>query len=72
VSEQELINLAVAARSHASASYSKLAVGAALLTKSGRVFSRCNIEDISFGLTICAERFALGAAISNGEMESRD
>jgi cytidine deaminase len=44
-------------------------VGAALLTKSGRVFSACNIENISFGLTMCAKRVALGAALSDGQTE---
>lgn len=57
------------ARSHAHAPYSKFAVGAALLTKSGRVFSGCNIENISLGLTMCADRVALGAALSDGQKE---
>jgi cytidine deaminase len=69
VSEEELIKTASEARSHAYAPYSKFTVGAALLTKSGRVFSGCNVENISLGLTICAERVALGAAIANGEKE---
>ena len=57
------------ARSRAHAPYSKFTVGAALLTKSGRVFSGCNIENISLGLTTCAERVALGAAVSDGQKE---
>jgi cytidine deaminase len=69
VSEDELINAAMEARSHAHAPYSKFAVGAALLTKSGRVFSGCNIENISLSLTMCAERVALGAAVSDGQKE---
>lgn len=52
------------ARSHSP--YSKFRVGAALLTKSGRIFSGCNIENSSFSLTICAERTALFKAISEG------
>lgn len=59
----------MAARAHAYVPYSKFAVGAAIVTKSGRVFAGCNIENISFGLTICAERVALGAAVSSGERE---
>ena len=69
MSEDELINAAMEARSHAHAPYSKFAVGAALLTKSGRVFSGCNIENISLSLTMCAERVALGAAVSDGQKE---
>lgn len=69
MSEEELIDTAMAARAHAYVPYSKFAVGAAIVTKSGRVFAGCNIENISFGLTICAERVALGAAVSSGERE---
>ena len=46
--------------------YSKYAVGAALLTKDGRVFTGCNVENASFGLTICAERAALASAVAEG------
>jgi cytidine deaminase len=69
VSDSELIKTALGAWWHAHASYSKFAVGAALLTKSGRVFSGCNIENISLGLTMCAERVAPGAAVSDGQKE---
>jgi cytidine deaminase len=69
VSDSELIKAAMEARSNAHAPYSKFAVGAALLTKSGRVFLGCNIENISLGLTICAERVVLGAAVSDGQKE---
>jgi cytidine deaminase len=68
-SDSKLIKAAMEVRSHSYAPYSKFTVGAALLTKSGRIFSGCNVENISFGLTICAERVALGAAVSNGEKE---
>jgi cytidine deaminase len=54
------------ARDRAYAPYSKFAVGAALLTDSGEIFSGCNIENVSFGLTICAERVAVSAAIQAG------
>lgn len=46
--------------------YSKYPVGAAVLTKSGKIFMGTNIENASFGLTICAERIAIGNAIVNG------
>jgi len=64
-----LIDAAKQARASAYAPYSKFAVGAALLTKSGRIITGCNVENLSFGLTICAERAAVFTAIAGGEKE---
>lgn len=61
-----LADAARAARSHALAPYSGFQVGAALLASDGRVFSGCNVENASFGLTMCAERVALLKALSEG------
>jgi len=65
----DLIKMAIEARSHAYSPYSNIKVGAALLTKSDRIFTGCNIENSSFGLTICAERVAIFKALSEGETE---
>lgn len=61
-----IIDAATGARRHAYAPYSKFKVGVALLTRSGKIFVGCNVENVSFGLTICAERAALANAISQG------
>jgi cytidine deaminase len=62
-----LVEAARAAREHAHAPYSHFQVGAAVRTKSGRIFAGCNIENASYGLTVCAERVALLKALSEGE-----
>jgi len=66
VTDQELIQLAVQVREQAYVPYSKFKVGAALLSVDGRVFTGANVENASYGLTICAERAALFKAVSEG------
>lgn len=64
---KKLINSAKRAMKNAYAPYSKFRVGAAIITTSGRIYTGCNIENASYGLTLCAERVALFKAISEGE-----
>lgn len=66
---QELVNKAYEAMEFAYTPYSKFNVGAALLTKSGKVYTGCNIEFASYGATNCAERTAIFKAISEGEKD---
>jgi len=64
---ESLIAAARSAREHAHAPFSNFRVGAAVRAKSGRIFSGCNVENSTYGLTLCAERVAIFKAISEGE-----
>ncbi|BEP29673.1 cytidine deaminase [Helicovermis profundi] len=66
---KELVRKAYEVRDNAYAPYSKYKVGAALLTKNGKIYLGCNVECGSFGGTNCAERTALFSAIADGEKE---
>jgi cytidine deaminase len=67
--KRSLINLANEARRYAYAPYSNYQVGAALRTKSGRIFTGVNVESAAYPTTICAERVAIYKAVSEGERE---
>lgn len=69
MTDRELLDTAVKAAENSYSKYSRFRVGAALLTKDGRVFTGCNIENASFSLTNCAERTALFKAVSEGVTE---
>ncbi|WP_069997998.1 cytidine deaminase [Cellulosilyticum sp. I15G10I2] len=69
---KELLLKAKEAMAYAYTPYSKFNVGAAVLTKSGKIYTGCNIENASFGATNCAERTALFKAVSEGEKEITD
>ena len=62
-----LIEAAKQARENAHAPYSNFRVGAALRSTSGRIFGGCNVENATYGLTMCAERVAIFKAVSEGE-----
>jgi cytidine deaminase len=69
---QSLIETATAARLQSVAPFSNFLVGAALRTKAGKVYTGCNIESASYGLTVCAERVAIWKALSEGERDFTD
>ena len=69
--EQELTAAAWAARENAVADFSRFRVGAALETTEGKIFTGCNIENATYGLTVCAERVAVWKALSEGQRSFR-
>ena len=74
VSEQtksDLIQQAISVRGNAHAPYSGFSVGAAVLTDAGEIFVGCNVENASYGLSICAERAAICSAVSSGQKTIR-
>src|SRR5689334_19893531 len=66
---RQLIETAKQAAEKAYAPYSRFPVGAALLTSSGEIITGVNVENVSYGLTICAERSAVATAISQGHLQ---
>jgi len=67
IDKKKLIRAAIQAREYSYSPYSGYCVGAALLTADGKIYTGCNFENASFGAGTCAERTALGAAITAGE-----
>lgn len=67
--KQQLIKEAITAREQAYVPYSKFKVGAAVITKSGKVYHGCNIENAAYSMTNCAERTAMFKAVSEGDNE---
>lgn len=69
--QEKLLDAAQKARENSYSPYSKFKVGAAVLTDDGRIFSGTNIENASYGLTVCAERNAIFAAVGAGKRKLR-
>ncbi|MDH5638805.1 MAG: cytidine deaminase, partial [Nitrospinota bacterium] len=68
VTDEELVRLAVDAMEKAYAPYSNFRVGAAVATEGGAIFTGANVENASYGLTVCAERVAIFQAVSQGHI----
>jgi cytidine deaminase len=69
MNRESLLQAAIDARRNAHAPYSNFPVGAAIECSDGTVFTGCNVENLSFGLTMCAERVAVGAAVAAGHRD---
>jgi len=67
LNQNQLLQLACEASQNAYAPYSKFKVGACVLYEDGNVYKGCNVENASYGLTLCAERNAVSSAIANGQ-----
>ena len=67
--EEQLIQSAIEAQTNSYAPYSHFRVGAALLSKSGKIYKGCNVENAAYGPSNCAERTAIFSAIANGEKD---
>ncbi|MEZ5346163.1 MAG: cytidine deaminase [Pyrinomonadaceae bacterium] len=65
----DLVEAAKDVRKRAFAPYSDFKVGSAVITKDGKIFTGCNVESASYGLTVCAERVAIWKAVSEGETD---
>ena len=68
-SKEKLVESAREVRERAFAPYSNFKVGSAVVSRSGKIFTGCNVESASYGLTVCAERVAIWKAVSEGETE---
>ena len=66
---QELVEIAKTARLHSVAPFSNFLVGAAVRTAEGKIYTGCNVESASYGLTVCGERVAIWKALSEGERQ---
>jgi cytidine deaminase len=69
MSYQDLIKAALSARECAYAPYARIRVGATLLTKSGKIFGACNVENGCLGVTFCPERCVVAAVVADGDRE---
>lgn len=69
IDARHLVDMAMEAKENAYVPYSNFRVGAALLTKNGKIYKGCNVENASFGATNCAERTAIFKAVSEGERD---
>lgn len=72
MADTKLVDLAIEASKNAYVPYSHFPIGAALVAKDGRVFTGCNVENASFGLTNCGERTAIFKAVSEGAKEFKE
>ncbi len=69
INAERLVAAARAARKHAYVPYSRYAVGAAVITRAGKVYTGCNVENAAYPTGLCAERVAIVKAVSEGERE---